>query len=191
MMRKERAKKNTAVAESTDQFSADAFSGSLVQSAHHSPTATLSVSSDLTKLDNKTQKIKKNIRKFKNGDAHIETNGCIKTTLNDLRKFFGMDYAGNSNYAVFNISNGTMAFRLSTHNANGENFAQDNAAMNVSVYIARNEYEQPESSVPFDEYQISEEDFNNNKEDFVKSLIESVDDALTTGVYAGSRFAWR
>ena len=108
-----------------------------------------------------------------------------------MRKFFGMDYAGNSNYAVFNISNGTMAFRLSTHNANGENFAQDNAAMNVSVYIARNEYEQPESSVPFDEYQISEEDFNNNKEDFVKSLIESVDDALTTGVYAGSRFAWR
>ena len=76
-----------------------------------------------------------------------------------------------------------MTLRIAEHNAKGDNFARDNAAMN--------EYEHHESSVPFDEYQISEEDFNNNKEDFVKSLIESVDDALTTGVYAGSRFAWR
>ena len=184
---KGKGKKNTAFAESTDQFSADASSGSLVQSAHHSPTATLSVPSDHAKLDNKTQKIKKNIRKFKNGDAHIETNGGIKTTLNDLRKFFGMDYKGNSNYVTFNTPYGTMTLRIAEHNAKGDNFARDNSAMNVSVYIARNEYEQPESSVPFDEYRISEEDFNNNKEDFVKSLIESVDDALTTGEFTQPR----
>ena len=161
-MRKERAKKNTAVAESTDQFSADAFSGSLVQSAHHSPTATLSVSSDLTKLDNKTQKIKKNIRKFKNGDAHIETNSGIKTTLNDLRKFFGMNYKGNSNYVTFNTPYGIMTLRIAEHNAKGDNFARDNAAMN--------EYEHHESSVPFDEYQISEEDMGFRKMNSTKTM---------------------
>lgn len=184
---KGKGKKNTAVAESTNHFNADASSGSLVQSAHHSSTATLSVSFDSAKIRKKTGHAKNNIKKFKNGDTKVNTNGGISNVLNNLRRFFGMDYAGNSNYAVFNTPNGTMAFRLSTHNANGENFAQDNSAMNVSVYIARNEYEQPESSVPFDEYRISEEDFNNNKEDFVKSLIESVDDALTTGEFTQPR----
>lgn len=46
-------KKNTAVAESTNHFNADASSGSLVQSAHHSSTATLSVSFDSAKIRKK------------------------------------------------------------------------------------------------------------------------------------------
>ena len=180
-------KKNTAINESTNHSNADTSSGSLVQSAHHSSTATLSVPFDDAKVQKVTQKAKNNIRKFKNGDAKVELNGNVANTIADLRKLFAMNYAGNSNYAVFNTPNGTMAFRLGTHNAYGDNFAQDNADENVSVYVALNTYNHPESSIPYVEYKISESDFYENREDFVKSLVESVDNAITTGEFTQPR----
>lgn len=98
-----------------------------------------------------------------------------------------MDYKGGSNYAVFNTPKGKMAFRLATHNAKGSNFKRDNADINISVYIAKDKYKQPDSLIAFDEYRISVKDFEENKDDFVASLVESVDSALETGIFKQPR----
>lgn len=62
-----------------------------------------------------------------------------------------MDREGATDYAVYDIPNGRMAFRLADHNANGNNFEKDDADSNISVYVAIKEYPDPESEFPFTE----------------------------------------
>lgn len=175
--------KNTAVNESTGQSGADTRSGSVGRSASHSPAATLSVSFDAAKVRNFTQKAKRNIKNFLNGDNKISSEGHVNQVLGNLRRFFGMSYAGNSNYVVYDTPAGRLAFRLANHNARGDNFKRDNAQKNISVYVALEDYEQPGSSIPFTEYRISQEDFERHKDEFISSLVESVGNALNTGEF--------
>lgn len=119
-------KKSTAFTGRTGQLSTDSTSGSLVQSATHSPADTLGVSFDAAKVRNFSQKARNNINNFKNGDNPIIA-PQLETAFANLRKFFAMNYSGRSNYVVYDTPKGRMAFRLTDHNAFGKNFERDKA----------------------------------------------------------------
>ena len=74
-----------------------------------------------------------------------------------------MTMSGATDYSVYNTPNGRFAFRLADHNANGDNFRQDNAKINISVYVAFREFNVPESDVQYKEYKILPEVYNENK----------------------------
>ena len=135
----------------TSQFSTDSPSDGPVRSAHRSPTDTPGVAFDDAKVRKITSKATNNIKKFKNGDIPIDTRDVNKM-LARVRQLLGMSYKGRSNYGVYDTPKGRFAFRLTEHNAFGDNFAQDNAPQNVSVYIAINEYDVPDSQIPYKEY---------------------------------------
>ncbi len=181
-------KKNTALTESTGQFSTDASSGGLVRNAHRSPADTPGVTSDPAKVRIITQKAKNNIKKYGNGDKKITISGNFGKDSKHFRAILGLDYQGNSNYAVYDTPAGRLAFRLANHNAFGDNFARDNADQNISVYVALNEYDQPDSAISYTEYRISPRDYARHKDEFAKSLIESVGTAIETGTFPQPRF---
>lgn len=166
----------------TGQLSTDSSSDGQVRSARRSPTDTPGVPFDAAKVRKITGTAKNNIKKFKNGDGYVDTRDVGKM-LASLRRLFGMSYAGKSNYGVFDTPNGRFAFRLANHNAFGDNFAQDNAEQNVSVYVALNEYNVPESQIPYQEYKVLPEAFEAHREEFVRSLIDSMDSVLRTGEF--------
>ena len=160
----------------------DIFSSDVLHSILSSPTDTLQALNeavDVTKIKNGTQSTKTKIQKFYNGDFVVRYNGTFAQISSDLRKLFSMDREGATDYAVYDIPNGRMAFRLADHNANGNNFEKDDADSNISVYVAIKEYPVPESEIPFTEYKISEETFNNNREVAVRAIVDAVASALS------------
>ena len=160
----------------------DIFSSDVLHSILSSPTDTLQALNeavDDTKIKNVTQSTKTKIQKFYNGDFVVRYNGTFAQIRSDLRKLFSMDREGATDYAVYDIPNGRMAFRLADHNANGNNFEKDNADSNISVYVAIKEYPVPESEIPFTEYKIAEETFNNNREVAIRAIVDAVASALS------------
>ena len=91
-----------------------------------------------------------------------------------MRKLLAMRKSGTSDYAVYNTPNGKFAFRIANHNARGDNFAQNNANMNISVYVAFHEYEVHKSNVKYTEYKIKPEVFNKNKKKVINAIINAV-----------------
>jgi len=133
------------------------FSGDVIHSILSNPTDTLQAldESDLsTKIRNTTQSAKNKLKKFFNGDFLINYNGTFAQIRQGLRKLLSLNLEGRSDYAVYDTPNGKMAFRLTDHNANGNNFIQDDAEINISVYVAFNEYNYVDTDVHYKEYKI-------------------------------------
>ena len=163
------------------QILSDTFSSNVLHSILSSPTDTLQALNeaiDDAKIQNITQSTKNKLRKFYNGDFKINYNAPFQNIRRDLRKLFTMGMEGATDYAIYDIPNGRMAFRLADHNANGNNFEQDEADVNISVYVEIRKFDVPESSIPFTEWKISEEIFNNNREGVVRAIVDGVANAL-------------
>ena len=159
----------------------DTFSSNVLHSILSSPTDTLQAlneASDDAKIQNNTQSTKNKLKKFYNGDFKIDYNAPYENIRRELRKLFSMGRQGATDYAIYDIPNGRMAFRLADHNASGNNFEQDEADVNISVYVEIRKFDVPESSIPFTEWKISEEIFNNNREGVIRAIVDGVSNAL-------------
>ena len=160
----------------------DIFSGDVLHSILSSPTDTLQALNeavnDDAKIRNNTQSTKNKLRKFRHKDYEINYNGTYTQTRNELRRLFSIEKIGATVYVVYDIPKGRMALRLADHNANGNNFEQDNANSNISVYVAFREFDVPESQIPFREYKIPVETFNTRRKEVVDAIINAVDSAL-------------
>ena len=163
------------------QILSDTFSSNVLHSILSSPTDTLQALNealDDAKIQNNTQSTKNKLKKFYNGDFKINYNAPFQNIRRDLRKLFTMGMEGATDYAIYDIPNGRMAFRLADHNANGNNFEQDEADVNISVYVEIKKFDVPESSIPFTEWKITEERFNNNREGVIRAIVDGVSNAL-------------
>ena len=89
-----------------------------------------------------------------------------------------MNKIGATDYGVYNTPNGRFAFRLADHNANPNNFLQDDAKINISVYVAFREFDVPESEIEYKEYKILPEIYNKDKKKVIVSIINAVSDTL-------------
>jgi len=78
-----------------------------------------------------------------------------------------------------------LAFRLSGHNANGNNYSPEN--VNISVFVALFEYEHIKTSVKYTEYKITEETYNNNPQKVVIEIINAVERALNGEMFEMSK----
>lgn len=159
----------------------DIFSSDVLHSILSSPTDTLQALNeaiDATKVRNKTESTKTKIKNFLNGDFKINFNGSFEALKRDLRKLFSMNRFGGTDYAVYEIPTGRMAFRLSDHNANGNKFEQDETEVNISVFVAFKEYNVPESKIPFTEFKIKPEIFESKRENVIRAIIIAVQNAL-------------
>ena len=157
------------------------FSGDGIHSILSNPTDTLQAlnESDLSaKIRNTTQSAKNKLKKFFNGDFTINYNGTFAQIRQGLRKLLSLNLEGRSDYAVYDTPNGKMAFRLTDHNANGNNFIQDDAEINISVYVAFNEYENVDTDVHYKEYKIRPEVFNSKRVECINAIINAVNNAL-------------
>ena len=159
----------------------DIFSSDVLHSILSSPTDTLQALNeaiDATKVRNKTESTKTKIKNFLNGDFKINFNGSFEALKRDLRKLFSMNRFGGTDYAVYEIPTGRMAFRLADHNANGNKFEQDETEVNISVFVAFKEYNVPESKIPFTEFKIKPEIFESKRENVIRAIIIAVQNAL-------------
>ena len=117
----------------------ETFSSDVIRSILSNPTDTLQALNESklgAKIQNTTQSAKNKLKKFNNGDFSIRYNGTFAQVRQDLRKLLALSLQGRSDYAVYDTPNGRLAFRLTDHNANGNNFEQDEADINISVYVA-------------------------------------------------------
>ena len=127
-------------------------------------------------IANVTKGAKNNIRKFLNNDFPINYSGGFRTVVVGLRQLLKLRYKGGSNYAKYQTPNGIFSFRLSDHNANGNNF--ENSEINISVYVAYHEYDVPESEVKYTEYKITPQLFENNPQSVVSAIVNGISKAL-------------
>lgn len=130
------------------------------------------------KIQNTTQSAKNKLKKFNNGDFSIRYNGTFAQVRQDLRKLLALSLQGRSDYAVYDTPNGRLAFRLTDHNANGNNFEQDEADINLSVYVAFEEFDHVECSIRYKEYRIASDVFEANRETCINAIINGVYNAL-------------
>ena len=141
------------------------------------------------KVRNNTQKTQKSVKKLSNGDIDmseiIDFNSCHRV----LKRNLALQYHGQGSYAVYDTGNGLLAFGFNNHNAFGDNFIQDNADKNVSVYVAEKEFLHPDSDVEYTEYRYSVEDFNAHKQEIFKNLVESVGVALEGKEFPDLKYA--
>lgn len=159
----------------------DIFSSDVLHSILSSPTDTLQALNeavDNTNVKNVTQSTKVKLQKFYNNDFVVRFNGSFADVRSDLRKLFSMDREGATDYVIYDVPNGRMAFRLADHNANGNNFEQDSANTNISVYVAIREFDVPSSKTSYTEFKITEETFNKNRELTIRAIIDAVRNAL-------------
>ena len=140
-------------------------------------TDTVQTSKDAdANIANVTKGAKNNIRKFLNNDFPINYSGGFRTVVVGLRQLLKLRYKGGSNYAKYQTPNGIFSFRLSDHNANGNNF--ENSEINISVYVAYHEYDVPESEVKYTEYKITPQLFENNPQSVVSAIVNGISKAL-------------
>ena len=145
----------------------ETFSSDVIRSILSNPTDTLQALNESkldAKIQNTTQSVKNKLKKFNNGDFHIRYNGTFAQVRQDLRKLLSLSLQGRSDYAVYDTPNGRLAFRLTDHNANGNNFEQDEADLNLSVYVAFEEFDHVECSIHYKEYRIALDVFEANRE---------------------------
>ena len=154
------------------------FSSDVLHLILGSPTDTIQALDEAVFDDAKVEKItviaKNMLKKFFNNDFIIHYQENFEKIRIELRKLLAMRKSGTSDYAVYNTANGKFAFRIANHNARGDNFAQNNANMNISVYVAFHEYEVPKSNVKYTEYKIKPEVFNKNKKKVINAIINAV-----------------
>ena len=166
----------------TGPILSEPFSSDVLHSILGSPTDTvvqaLNEAFDDAKVANITQSAKNMLKKFFNNDFIIDYQAKFGAIRSRLRKLLALKMIGTSDYAVYNTPNGRFAFRLADHNANGDNFRQDNAKINISVYVAFREFNIPESDVQYKEYKILPEVYNENKQKVIESIIKAVSDTL-------------
>ena len=152
-------------------------SGDVHPSILGSATDTAQTSKDAdANIANVTKGAKNNIRKFLNNDFPINYSGGFRTVVVGLRQLLKLRYKGGSNYAKYQTPNGIFSFRLSDHNANGNNF--ENSEINISVYVAYHEYDVPESEVKYTEYKITPQLFENNPQSVVSAIVNGISKAL-------------
>lgn len=152
-------------------------SGDVHPSILGSATDTAQTSKDAdANIANVTKGAKNNIKKFLNNDFPIDYNGGYKTVVIGLRQLLKLRYKGGSNYAKYQTPNGIFSFRLSDHNANGNNF--ENNEINISVYVAYHEYDVPESEVKYTEYKITPQLFENEPQYVVQAIVKGISKAL-------------
>jgi hypothetical protein len=164
----------------------DSPSDNVNSSIASSPTDTVRTSKNpAAKVIKKSTPILSNIKKFKNNDFHIEYSKGWNRTLIGLRQLLKIRYYGSSNYANYDTPRGVLAFRLSGHNANGNNYSPEN--VNISVFVALFEYEHIKTSVKYTEYKITEETYNNNPQKVVIEIINAVERALNGEMFEMSK----
>ena len=162
------------------------ISSDVIHSILSNPTDTLQAlnESDLNaKIRNNTQSAKNKLKKFYNGDFLVRYEGTFAQIRQDLRKLLSLNLEGRSAYAVYETPNGKLAFRLTDHNANGNNFEQDDAELNISVYIAFEEFDHIDCTIHYKEYKIMPEVFNTNRAKCINSIINGVYNALYGGEF--------
>lgn len=115
----------------------ESFSNDVTHSILVSPTDTWqALNESAAKLANPEQRAKNNILKFLNGDFDIKYNVEFPTLRQQLRKLFSFRLVEKSDYVKYHLNDGRIvAFRFANHNAFGDNFEQDNADLNISVYV--------------------------------------------------------
>ena len=121
-----------------------------------------------TNIENITQSTKNNIKKYLNGDFQINYSKGFKGVVIGLRQLLRLRYKGGSNYAQYLTPNGIFSFRLSDHNANGNNFKDKE--INVSVYVAYRQYNTPKSNIEYTEFKISPHAFSENPSIVVNTI---------------------
>lgn len=116
------------------------------------------------------------IQKFENDDFNINYSKGWKRALIDIRKLLNLRYIGGSNYADYILPNHILSLRLSDHNANGNNFPEKNT--NISIYVALNEYKHIPTKVPYREFKVDSETYNENPQEVISQIILAVKYAL-------------
>ena len=150
----------------TGQFLSESFSGDVLHPILSSPTDTLQAldeAFDAAKVAKITQSTKNKLKKFLNGDFFIDYNGNFSQIRRYLRKLLTMNMSGATDYSVYNTPKGRFALRIADHNANGDNFEQDDANINISIYVAFREFNVPNSKVKYTEYKIQPDIYNKDK----------------------------
>ena len=87
-----------------------------------------------------------------------------------------LNYRGGSNYANYATPQGVLSFRLSGHNANGNNFSPDN--VNISVFVALYEYEHIKTSVRYVEFKIPKETYSKEPQKVVYEIVTAFEQTL-------------
>lgn len=169
----------------TGPILSESFSSDVLHSILGSPTDTvvqaLNEAFDEAKIDNITHSTKNMLKKFFNHDFIIDYQEKFGVIRSNLRRLLSLKMIGASDYAIYNTPNGKFALRIADHNANGNNFKQDDAKINISVFVAFKEYNVPESKVEYIEYKIRPDVFNANKQIVIEALINAVAKTLYGG----------
>ena len=164
----------------------DSPSDNVNSSITSSPTDTLRASKNSgAKIIKNLIPILAKIRKFKNNDFFIDYTKGWNGVLIGLRKMLQLQYVGNSNYADYKTPNGVFSFRISGHNANGNNFEQEN--INISVYVALFKYEHIPSNVKYKEFEITPETYDSNPAKVVYEIVNAVEQTLSGGTFTMSK----
>ncbi|MCQ2367776.1 MAG: hypothetical protein MJ109_02045 [Kiritimatiellae bacterium] len=125
--------------------------------------------------------VKARIQKFANKDYSIATKGKpIGAIIASLRKTLDLNPRGayGSSYGIYKTPRGNVAFRLSGHTANGENFARDNADKNTSVVIEMFDWKGVETTTPYEEFVYPKDVFDKKNlctEKIAKAIRDEVD----------------
>lgn len=155
----------------------DSPSDNVNSSITSSPTDTLrTLKNSGAKVIKNLTPIKVKINKFKNNDFSIDFSKGWNGVLVGLRKLLQLNYRGGSNYANYDTPQGVLSFRLSGHNANGNNFSPDN--VNISVFVALYEYEHIKTGVRYVEFKIAEEIYSKNPQKVVYEIVTAFERAL-------------
>ena len=155
----------------------DSPSDNVNSSITSSPTDTLrTLKNSGAKVIKNLTPIKVKIKKKKNNDFSIDFSKGWNGVLVGLRKLLQLNYRGGSNYANYDTPQGVLSFRLSGHNANGNNFSPDN--VNISVFVALYEYEHIKTGVRYVEFKIAEEIYSKNPQKVVYEIVTAFERAL-------------
>ena len=120
------------------------------------------------------------IRKYQNNDYGVRVD-ALSNTLKDLGKMFGMRYKGRSRYATYEVKLGNITLRLSEHNANGANFANDPEGAYVSVYVEGVTYPHKKTSIPYTEIRYPKEVYLQNPRGVADEIVSGVKSLLEKG----------
>ena len=176
----EESDKKTPFTDQPNRANEKPVSGSVPASIHRDSSSNPMASKQAdAKIDKDTQSTKSKLRKFFNGDYHVDSSSLNKTFV-DLGKMLSMQDKGGSRYSVLRTNAGdTVAIRLSDHLANGNNFKRDNADSNLSIVIERHVYgTQGESDIEYTEAVIKQETFNQKPEEVIKAIVNGVNNVL-------------
>ncbi len=160
----------------------ETFSSDVTHFIWGSPTDTHpALNESDTKVQNNSLSAKNNIKKYHNNDFKVNYNGSYEQIRVDLRRLLSLKKSGVSDYTIYITPKGRLAFRLTNHNAKGDNFSQDNADQNISVYVAYQEFIVPPSLIPYTEYRITKETFESDKQKCIEEIVKAVENAINTG----------